>query len=119
MRYKFETHYVVFDVLSRLSTKKFKSSSIESILNNAYFVTSQYAYVTKFNIKNLFSSKNAINDIYVKIILKFKKFIIKKYQKKVLISNFNVNYKQNQNHNNQKKNKIIEKKNITKNRKIS
>ena len=82
MCHKFETHYVVFDVLSRLSTKKFKSSSIESILNNAYFVTSQYAYVTKFNIENSFSSKNAINDIYVEIISKFKKFIMKKYRKR-------------------------------------
>ena len=82
MRHKFETHYVVFDVLSWLSTKKFKSSSIELILNNAYFVTSQYAYVTKLNIKNSFSLKNAINDIHVEIISKFKKFIMKKYRKK-------------------------------------
>ena len=82
VRHKFETHYVVFNVLSRLSTKKFKSSSIESILNNAYFVTSQYAYVTKLDIENSFSSKNAINNIHVEIISKFKKFIIKKYRKK-------------------------------------
>ena len=78
IRHKSNAHYIILNVLFKLSIDDNKSS-FESVLNDVYslkFVVSQLA-----DKRELVYSNHTINDIHVQMSSNFKNVIVKNYQK--------------------------------------